>query len=620
METLPKDKQENLIKLFNSNQYSKTKKYCLDLINQYPKSLILLNLFGITLVNLGNFNKAINIFDKIIKLFPKNIDAYINKSHVFKKLGKLEEALLSYNKTLELNPNFIEVYNNKGNTLRDLGRLEEALLSYNKALELNPNLTEVYYNQGNTLRDLGRLEEALLSYNKTLDLDPNFLEAYNNQGNTLKDLGRLEEALLSYKKVLELKPDFMLAYSNFLFTLNYSSKHSLIYRFSEAKKFGNIVSRKAKHPYKKYNLLAIKNKLRVGLVSGDLHNHPVGYLLENILSNINPDKIELVAYLTNLNKDELTKRIKPFFANWKIIYNKNDKKVANEIYNDCINILIDLSGHTGHNRLPVFAWKPAPVQVSWLGYFATTGLEQMNYIIGDPYVTPVGEDSYYTEKVWRMPETRLCFSIPKVNINVSMLPALRNGYITFGCFNNFSKINAEVVSLWSKILLIIPNSKIFFKNNQIKEKSVCKRLLEQFKNNGINNERIILEKSESRSKYFYAYNNIDVSLDPFPFPGGVTSIESLWMGVPVLTLSGDCFLSRQGEKILINADLCDWVSKNKEEYVVKAEKLTSNLNKLSLLRSCLRNQVLKSPLFDTSRFAKNFENALWNMWKQQKQK
>ncbi len=620
MKTLPKDKQESLIKLFNSNQFLKTKKYCLELIHLYPKSLTLLNIFGITLLRIGELNNAINVFDKTIKLFPTNIDTYINKGYIYKKLGRLEDALLSYNKALEINPNFIEIYNNKGNTLRDLGRIEEALLSYNKALELNPNLTEVYYNQANALRELGRLNEALLSYNKTLELNPNFIESYNNKGNTLRDLGRIEEALLTFNKVLELKPYFMLAYSNFLFTLNYSSKHSPSYRVSVAKKFGNMVSKKINNPYKKYNFLPIKNKLRVGLVSGDLYNHPVGYLLENILSNINLNKIELVAYLTNVKKDELTKRIKPFFSKWKIIYNKNDKEAAKEIYNDGINILIDLSGHSGHNRLPVFGWKPAPIQVSWLGYFATTGLEQMNYIIGDPYVTPVGEDSYYTEKLWRMPETRLCFSPPKVNINVTKLPALENGYITFGCFNNFSKINDEVISLWSQILLNIPNSKIIFKNNQIKESSECNRLIEQFQNNDINNERIILEKSESRSKYFYAYNKIDVSLDPFPFPGGVISIESLWMGVPVLTLSGDFFLSRQGEGILINAGLNDWVSKNKKEYVIKAEKLTSKLNKLALLRSGLRNQVLNSPLFDASRFAKNFEEALWGMWQRQKQK
>ena len=550
MTTLPKDKLENLIKLFNSNQFLETKKFCLKLIHLYPNSLILLNLFGITLLRIGELNKSIQTFDKAIKLFPKDKDAYINKGSVLNKLGRLEESLLSYNKALELNPNFVEVYYNKGNTLRDLGRLEESLLSYNKALEI--------------------------------------------------------------------KPDFMEAYSNLLFTLNYSSKHQLSYLISKAREFGNIVSKKINKPYKNYNSLPIKNKLRVGLVSGDLYNHPVGYFLESMLPNINPNKIELIAYLTNLKTDGLTERIKPFFAGWKILFNKNDEDAANEIHNDAIDILIDLSGHTGHNRLPVFGWRPAPVQVSWLGYFATTGLKQMDYIIGDPFVTPIGEDSHYTEKVWRMPETRLCFSVPNVNIDVSILPALKNDYITFGCFNNFSKINDEVISLWSKILFTIPKSKILFKNKQIKEKSVCIRLIEKFNNNGINNERIIFEKSELRSKYFQAYNKVDVSLDPFPFTGGVMSIESLWMGVPVLTLSGDRFVSRQGEEILINADLNDWISKNKEEYVVKAEKLTSNLNKLALLRSSLRNQVLNSPLFNVPRFAKNFEKALWGIWQQQK--
>ncbi|HSY27134.1 MAG TPA: peptide-binding protein, partial [Burkholderiaceae bacterium] len=310
----------------------------------------------------------------------------------------------------------------------------------------------------------------------------------------------------------------------------------------------------------------------------------------------------------------LTERIRNHCHDWCSAVALSDEHLAQRIRDDHIDILIDLSGHTGRNRLQMFAWKPAPVQVSWLGYFATTGVAAMDYLIADPWVLPETEEVYFTEKIWRLPETRLCFTVPDCNLEVSPLPALSNGYITFGCFNNLVKMNDDVVAVWANVLASVPNSRLFLKAKQLNELSVRQNTIDRFAAHGIGATRIILEGFESRETYLAAYHRVDFALDPFPFPGGTTSVEGLWMGVPVLTLAGDQFLSRQGIGILMNAGLPDWVATDSLDYVSRAVFHAADIQKLAELRNGLRRQVLASPLFDAPRFARHFETALRNMW------
>ena len=280
------------------------------------------------------------------------------------------------------------------------------------------------------------------------------------------------------------------------------------------------------------------------------------------------------------------------------------------------HVLLDLSGHTLGNRLPMFGYKPSPVQVSWLGYFATTGLNEMDYLIGDPCVTPPEDDDHFTEKVWRLPETRWCFTPPNADVEVSVPPAVNNGYVTFGCFNNIAKVNDKVVALWAKVLEAVPNSRLLLKTKQFRDQMARENIIQRFAAHGIDSKRISLEESEDRQKYFAAYNKVDITLDPFPFTGGTTSVESLWMGVPLVTLEGGSLISRQGVGVLMNAGLPDWIAEDEEKYVAKAVLFASDLDKLAILRTGLRSQVLASPLFDAPRFARNFENALLEIWNQ----
>lgn len=571
---------------------------------------------GIALQALGQLSEAFESYNKAIQFKPDHTEAYTNQGNLFRELGQFDNSVAGYKKAIELEPDCAETYSNLGVVLKDLGQLDESVESLEKAIQLKPDCAEAHSNLGITLQELGRLYDSIASYDKAIRHRPDYEKAYSNRGNSLKELGQLDAALESFNKAIQLKPDYIEAYNNLLMFLNYTTRHSSIDRVSIARKFGELVTKKARTRFSDYHCQPMPGRLRVGFVSGDLRSHPVGYFLESILSSIDSSKIELIAYSTTPKFDALSERIKPLFSQWKPIYDQNDETAAKLIHTDGIHVLLDLAGHTAENRLPMFAYKPSPVQVSWLGYFATTGVNEMDYLLGDPFVTPPKYDDKFTEKVWRLPESRWCVTPPDVGVGVSALPALSNGYVTFGCFSNLTKVNDAVIRLWAKILAAIPNSRLLFKAAQFRDPLVRKRVIQEFAARGISSTQLTLEGPEARQKYFAAYKNIDITLDPFPFTGGTTSVDSLWMGVPLITLAGDSLASRQGVGVLMNAGLPDLIAKDEEEYLNKAVLFASDLDKLTSLRAGLRSKLLASPLFDAPRFARNFENALTEMWNQ----
>ena len=571
--------------------------------------------------NLGNTLKSQNrlaaaeaSYRKALQLEPGLIGAYSNLGVILQALGRLDEAETTLRNALQFNPNSLEIYSNLGSTLHDMGRLDEARIEYEKALQLKPDHAEILSNLGNTLHDIGRLAEAEASYRKALSAKPDYYQALSNLGNTLQDMGRLDDAMDCFRQALELNPDYLKARSNLLFSLNHSFSHPPEYCLAEARRYGQIASAKVGKRYTKWAVDKRPQRLRIGFVSADFRNHPVGYFLENVLAQLASTAVELIAYPTFHKSDELTVRIKPYFSAWKPLYGMSDEAAARLIHDDKIHILVDLSGHTQHNRLPLFAWKPAPVQVAWLGYFATTGVAEIDYIVGDPYVAPASEAGHFTEQIWQLPECYWCFSAPDAQVEVSALPAIDAGHITFGCFNNLTKMNDAVVTLWAKILNAVPGSKLFVKYNQLNDPAMRELTLARYARHGIANGQLILEGSSTRSDYLACYHRVDIALDPFPYPGGTTSMESLWMGVPVLTRRGSRFLSHAGETIMCNAGLKDWVATNEDDYVAKAVAYASDLPQLARLREGMRRQVLASPLFDATRFAGHFEQAMWGMW------
>ena len=574
--------------------------------------------------NLGNALHALKLHDeaaeslrRAVEIDPRMAQAHSNLGNVLNALGRFDEAVASFRRAIELTPDFAEAYSNLGSALQSMGRGEESLASFRRAVEIKPDLAAAHSNLGSALQAAGRIYEAGESFRRATELRPDFAPALSNLGTSLQETGRIGEAIDCFRRALILQPDFTAAHSNLLFTLNSSPDQDPQMLLAEARRFGDTAARSAR-PYTDWLIAeGMDRRLRIGLVSADLRNHPVGYFVEGVLQAVaaNPaSRLEVFAYINHHNDDPLTGRIKACCAQWRSTVGMSDERVAAQIRDDRVDVLIDLSGHTAHNRLPVFAWKPAPVQASWLGYFATTGVAAIDYLIGDRWVTPESGGGAFTETLYRLPDGYLCFTAPDDDTPVGPLPALEAGHVTFGSFNKLMKLNDPVVSLWARVLAAVPGSRLFVKDKQLGDADVRRLLADRFTRLGIDAARLIFEGPSPRGAYLDAYNRVDIALDPFPYNGCTTTAESLWMGTPVLTRQGDSYPSRMTETVLRNAGLTDWIAAGDDDYVSKAAAFASDLDGLSALRAGLRSQAASSPLCDAPRFARNFEQAMWDMW------
>ncbi|MEO6975862.1 MAG: tetratricopeptide repeat protein [Gallionella sp.] len=570
---------------------------------------------GMALTGLGQFEGAAASYRHALEIKPDLIEAQSNLGVALQELGQFENAAACYQRALKIEPNLAEAHSNLGVVLQELGQLEAAVASCWRALKIKADYAEAHYNLGNVLKDLGQLEAAMTSYRCALAIKPDYAVAHNNLGNVLQELGQLDNAVASYHQALELKPDYANAHSNLLLVLNYTANHTPEYYLEQARQYGRSVAKQAGARFSAWPCSAQPERLRIGLMSGDFRKHSVGYFLDGLLAYLDPARIELIAYPTHHEEDELTTRIRQHFSAWQPLFNQSDEATARLIHSDSVHVLIDLSGHTQHNRLPVFAWKPAPVQVTWLGLPTTTGVAEIDYVLGDLHAIPMEFNDHFSESVWRMPDSYLCLTVPDSSVTVATLPALSAGYVTFGSFNNLTKMTNEVVAVWARVLKSVPNSRLFLKTKQLSDPAVCEKTRQRFAACGIASEQLILGGIlASRDDHLAAYNSVDIALDTFPYPGVTTSVEALWMGVPVLSKLGDRFISRTAGSIAHNAGLPDWIAADEDEYVAKAVAFSSNLDRLAALRAGLRQQVLASPLFDAPRFARNFEDALWGMW------
>jgi len=594
--------------------------YCRTLALQ-PQNVHALNNLGNILKDRGCIEDAEASYRQAIALDPSYAEAYYNLGLTLQDCGRLAEAEQNYRLAISNRPDYILAHNNLGLLLAKSGRESEAISSYQAALGINPAFLDTLVNLAGLLRQRGSYVEALIVSRRAVDNAPASAPALVALATILNELGDTDQAIGYYRQALALDANLLEAHDNLLFAENYFSLDRPLdakAHKSNAEAYGSVVSRRAR-PYTDWAVS--KNPARalnIGFVSGDLWSHPVGYFVDNVLGALaqhHNAALRLFIYSNTARTDELTQRIKQHCAAWLDVTHLTDAQMAERIHADDIDILIDLSGHTAQNRLPVFAWKPAPVQASWLGYFATTGVKEIDYLIADPWSVPEANDADFTETVWRLPETRLCFTPPDAAIEVGLLPALQRGHVTFGCFNNLGKLGPDVVALWAAILRALPNSVLFLKAKQFGQPAVDERMRSRFAAHGIAPERLRIEGRSTRAQYLAAYNEVDIVLDPFPFTGGTTTVEALWMGAPVLTLQGTRMIARQGVSLLRNAGLGDWVAESPEAYLRQAVARASDLPALARLRAGLRAQVLASPVFDAPRFAHHFAAALSGMWR-----
>ena len=560
----------------------------------------------------GRFAEAEARYRQYQRKFPPHVEASFNLGLALHRQGKLEEAMRAYRQALKLSPELLEAHQNLGHAHHTLTQLDEAAAYYQRVLALKPDHAEVHNNLGNVRKDQGHPDLAIKHYEQTLAVNPQHALAYNNLGNAFRELGMLDEALSCYQKALEINPAQIDSLGNLLFVLSYHPFCPPEQYRAIAEEFGSQASALAQ-PWQQWRTLPAA-PLRIGLVSGDMRRHPVGYFLENIFKHLDPQKTALFAYATKPQEDDLTARIKPLFTAWRSLSGLSDQAAAQCIHDDGIHILLDLAGHTAHNRLPVFAWKPAPLQISWLGYFASTGLAQMDAVLADPVSVPQTLQVQFSERVLYLPDTRLCFSPPQEVVAVTAPPAQRIGFLTFGSFQNLTKLNAQVLAAWSRILGRLPQARLRLQNQQFQSAAVQAFFLEKLAEQQIPADRVTLTGPVSRQDYLAAHAEIDLILDTFPYPGGTTTCEALWMGVHTLTLAGSSMLARQGASMLAAVGLDDWIAGDGEEYVNKAVAFASDLSALTMLRKSLRAQALSSPLFDGERFARNLENTLVQAW------
>jgi protein O-GlcNAc transferase len=570
---------------------------------------------GTAFVRLGQLPEAAASYRRSLALQPAHVEALSNLGGVLCMQGKLEESVASCRKALELSPRHAQTHNNLGLAFQAQLKFEEAIDSYRDAISVNPEFTDAHNNLGQLYESQGSLHEAVICYQRTLVLNPDHVAAHTNLGNVLVALGQLDAAADSYRKALALNPNDAAVHSNYLVAAQFNAAYSQAQLLEDSKAFAQRFEAPLRKCWPHHTVLpGSGRRLRVGFVSGDLGDHPVGFFLEGLLANINRQRLDIVMYPTATRNDALTRRIQAMGFLWNSLAGVSDEDAVERILGDRIDILIDLSGHTAHNRLPLFARKPAPLQIAWLGYFATTGLQAMDYILVDRHGVTTEDVGFYVEKPWYLPDTRLCFTPPQDGMPVAPLPALVNTTITFGCLNNLTKMSDAVVAVWARALLGVPGSRLLLKTKQLNDEVICDATRARFAAHGISADRLILEGHSTRIEHLATYNRIDIALDPFPFPGGTTSVEGLWMGVPLITRRGDRMVTRQGEGILHNLDLSDWIAEDDESYVNMAIAYASNISYLAELRAQLRARLLASPLCDAPRFARNFEQALLSIW------
>lgn len=570
---------------------------------------------AVLLTQKGVLLEAKNNLKKVLEIREFHLEALDVLSSIYEGEGDFVSSLKCIDKILSANEKFEEAYLAKCRILFQLGNLDDAQIIIENGLRQNNNNPDFHYYLGNVYFYKKQFNSAINSYKKALELNPNLSGAYLNLANSLFEVDNFEEGIKFYEEaqLLESDIDKIKSYTNLLFAMNYKNDFSYEKYYEKALEYNNLLTRNIK-PYEVWE----KNKsgkIRIGFVSGDLRKHPVGFFIESIFNDINKEKFNLIVYSTSEFEDEITSKIKSCCVEWNMVGNLLDHKIAEKIYNDKIDILIDLSGHTLNNRLSIFAYKPASIQVTWLGYFASTGLKTIDYILSDEYSIQKEEECYFTEKVFYLPNTRLCFTKPSTENQIYplALPMNNSENIIFGCYQNLNKINDDLLLVWKEILNNIPNAKIRIQSKQLSVEKQKNDFIENLNKLGLDKDRFLLFGLIPREDYFNSHAEVDFILDTFPYNGGTTTCEALWMGVPTLTLEGNTIIGRQSASILKCVELNDWIAKSKEEYVKKAIELSNKKDLLNELRSSLREKVEKSPLMDSKLFAKNLENAFEKM-------
>jgi predicted O-linked N-acetylglucosamine transferase (SPINDLY family) len=569
----------------------------------------------------GDLAGAEKIYNLILAVDPDHGDALFFLGLLRHQMGKSKEAFGTMQHALRTHPKVFKYQLNFGIFCDEMRAYDDAMAAFRRAIEIEPQ-SVAWSGLGKVQLHLGQLDDAVQSFRHALRLQPHGPNSslHNNLAGALQQQGKLEEAMEHYRIVLELEPHDPALRSNYLYGFNFLPRQDLAAAFAAHREFGTHFDRPMTPPPRAAAAAErLGRPLRVGYVSPDFRQHSVAHFIEPVLAAHDRSRVEPFCYSNNSDVDEVTRRLRALSPNWRVIHQRPFVEVAELIRADGIDILVDLAGHTAHNSLPIFGLKPAPVQVTWLGYPNTTGMTTMDWRITDRFADPPGEsDSLHTERLYRMPECFLCFQAPSPCPEVGPLPAAADGRVTFASFNNFAKTTPQVIALWARVLRRVPGARIVLKNKSMEAEDVRRAILAQFAQGGVDASRVEMTGPiRGQSAHLERYNQVDVALDSFPYNGTTTTFEALWMGVPVVTLEGRSHVSRVGVSQMHNLGMPELVARDADDYVEIAARLAGDLPRLAALRASLRERLRASPLMDAPRFTRNLEAAFTQMWNQQ---
>ena len=529
------------------------------------------------------------------------------------RAGRFAEAEELYRQAISLQPDNADLWNDLGNCLAKLARPDEARAAYEQAIRINSSHAEAHNNLGVWYQRKGLLDEAAALYHRAIALRPDFATAFTNLGNTLRERGDLDGAIACHRKAVELNADAREA-ANLVYALHMHPAARPEDIFREADRWNTTYALPLRPASIHHdNDPDPDRRLRIGYVSPDFRGHAVGRFLLPLLAHHHHGQFEIVCYSDVRRHDPLTQEFQRHADLWRETRELDDEQLAQQVRHDRIDILVDLTMHMENSRLLTFARKPAPVQATYLAYCSTTGLQTMDYRLTDPYLDPIEqEDRWYSEKSVRLPRTYWCYQPSAGLPAVTPLPALSLGYVTFGCLNTFAKVTPPTWDAWCRLLIQVPRSRLIVHSRLGSHRQNIFHLLES---RGIDPRRLAFVKKLPTLAYFQQYQQIDIALDPFPYTGGTTTCDALWMGVPVVSIAGQTAVSRGGLSILSNIRLPELVARSAEQYVQIAAGLAADLPRLMQLRQTMRARMLQSPLMDAPAFARDVESAFRTIWK-----
>ncbi len=569
-------------------------------------------MLGAALKGQARLDEALSQFQKVVQLAPLDAQALNHLGDALNLLGRLDEAEINLRQALFLNPQYPDAHRNRGRNFFHMHELDLAEASCLHAIHLDRDFADAHNTLAIVYNEQGRLLLAMQHACRAIELNPSSIAAHNTLGTSLQNMGKFDAAAAAYKKALAIRPHDAATHHNLLFALNYHPDKTAECIFQAYRDFDAHVGLPCVPLQRSHqNDRNASRRLKVGYVSPDFRQHAVCHFLEPVLAQHAAEAVEIFAYADVLREDMATVRLRGYVNHWVPTQGIPDEALAERIRADGIDVLVDLAGHTGHNRLAVFARKPAPVSVSWLGFGYTTGLTAIDYFLTDQTAAPAGSEPLFSETPWRLPTTAYVYRPREGMGDVSPLPALKNGVVTFGTLTRSIRINHRTIRVWSAILQRVPGARLVIDSGSFSDPGVQQEMRDQFTALGVAPDRLLIGYT---SPPWDVLRSIDIGLDCFPHNSGTTLFETLYMGLPYVTLAGRPSVGRIGSAILQEAGHPEWIATSEDEYIEKACALAADLPALAKIRAALRGQMQASALMDEVGFTRRLEAAYRDMF------